>query len=269
MSPSHTIGMYVPGNSAIHEADPRTKLLCALCISLMLFMSQSWVVIGGFMLLAIMSVAYARIPRAAVVGTIKPIIFISIFTLLANALTFDAHLATIFLGPVGISVAGFLRGLFFVMRLITVIVATSIVTLTTSPVALTDGFTSLLRPLKAVRVPIEDVAMMLSIALRFIPTIADEASAIVEAQTARGAQFGTGSFFARARSWVPVLVPLLVALFRRADNLALAMESRCYTGVGRTRLRELEYGTGDKVALVVVVCATVAAIVLKGLGLWV
>jgi energy-coupling factor transport system permease protein len=125
----------------------------------------------------------------------------------------------------------------------------TLVTLTTSPVALTDGLTLLMRPLRRLRVPVDDIAMMLSIALRFIPTIAAEATTIIKAQTSRGARFNQGSLLVRLRAWIPVIIPLLVQLFRRADTLAFAMEARCYTGIGRTRLRVLQLQTSDWLAL--------------------
>ena len=154
------------------------------------------------------------------------------------------------------------RGAFFAARILLLVLGTSLVTLTTSPVALTDGLASIMRPLGYLRFPVDDVAMMLSIALRFVPTTAEEAERIVVAQTARGARFDEGGPIARARAWLPVLVPLFVRLFRRADDLAIAMESRCYTGQNRTRLRELVMRATDWVVLTAAVTSCIAAAIL-------
>jgi energy-coupling factor transport system permease protein len=153
-------------------------------------------------------------------------------------------------------------GAFFVVRIVLLVVGTSVLTLTTSPVALTDALSSIMAPLRAVRVPVDDAAMMFAIALRFVPTTAEEAEKIIVAQTARGAVFDEGGPITRARAWVPVLVPLFVNLFRRADDLAVAMESRCYTGSGRTRLRELRMRNADWIVLAVGVTAALVAAIL-------
>jgi energy-coupling factor transport system permease protein len=184
------------------------------------------------------------------------------FTLLANALIWGPGAALTRVGPVGVSAPGLARGLFFAARITLLVLGTSIVTLTTSPVALTDALSRLMRPLRFVGVPVDDAAMMFSIALRFIPTTAEEADKIVVAQTARGARFEVGGPVQRARAWVPVLVPLFVNLFRRADDLAVAMESRCYTGVGRTRLHESRMLATDWAILLAGVTAMAAAVIL-------
>jgi energy-coupling factor transport system permease protein len=161
-----------------------------------------------------------------------------------------------------VSGAGLARGAYFAVRIVLLVLGTSVVTLTTSPVALTDALSRLMRPLGFAGVPVDDIAMMFSIALRFIPTTAEEADKIVVAQTARGARFDEGGPVRRAKAWVPVLVPLFVNLFRRADDLAVAMESRCYTGVGRTRLHVLRMRAVDWVVLSLGVTATLAAVIL-------
>lgn len=155
-----------------------------------------------------------------------------------------------------------MRGLFFAARILLLVAGTSIVTLTTSPVALTDAFAQIMRPLGRVRFPVDDVAMMMAIALRFMPTTAEEAERIIVAQTARGARFDQGGPLVRARAWLPVLVPLFVRLFRRADDLAIAMESRCYRGQGRTRLREPHMRGSDWLVLVVGLLGAVAVALL-------
>jgi energy-coupling factor transport system permease protein len=185
------------------------------------------------------------------------------FTLFANALTFGvAPDALLVVGPLSVSSSGLARGAFFVGRIVLLVAGTSLVTLTSSPVELTDAISRLLGPLERVGFPATDVAMMFSIALRFIPTTAEEAERIIVAQTARGAQFKEGGLVTRAKAYVPVLVPLFVALFRRADDLAVAMEARCYRGAGRSRLREMRVGAADWAALGAAVVVTFAGGVL-------
>ncbi|MDR1775558.1 MAG: energy-coupling factor transporter transmembrane protein EcfT [Actinomycetes bacterium] len=246
-------GMYLPGNSFLHRADPRTKLVGAFILIVALFCTTALPVIVASLAVLLAVMLAARIPPGWIFRALRPIVLIVLFTLVVNAVR---------LSPLAFSWTGFLRGLAFSIRLIDVMLLSTMVTLTTSPVALTDGLTAMMRPLRTLRVPVDDIAMMLSIALRFIPTISQEAQIIIKAQTARGANFSTGSLFARLRAWTVVLVPLLVQLFRRADTLALAMESRCYTGQGRTRLRVLTMRTGDWATLVVIVAAAVTIAVL-------
>jgi energy-coupling factor transport system permease protein len=263
------LGVYVPGRSLIHALDPRAKLLVIVVLSIVLFAVNSALTLCVVLALVALGFLIARVPMRALRSLAGPVLFISLFTLLANALAWGSMPADVSWAGIGISFAGALRGLYFMARLLALVCATSLLALTTSPVALTDALVSILSPLRALRVPVDDIALVFSIALRFIPTIADEADRIVLAQTARGAQFDSGGIVARVKAWIPVLVPLLVQLFRRADNLALAMESRCYTGQGRTRLRELKWRASDTVA-VVTVCAlcVAAAVVGRSMALW-
>ena len=194
---------------------------------------------------------------------LRPIAWLLAFTLIANALLPAQRSETIAqLGPVAVDAAGLERGLFFAVRILLLVLGTSVVTLTTSPVALTDALAQIMSPLGRLRFPVDDAAMMMSIALRFMPTTAEEAERIVVAQTARGARFDSGGPVARARAWVPVLVPLFVGLFRRADDLAIAMESRCYRGHGRTRLRQPVMRIADWATLVGGVTAAVLVAIL-------
>ena len=254
------IGMYIPGKTWIHRLDPRAKLLIIVLISIILFAVDSPLALTIIMGAVIAAYLFARVPLRSLRTIATPIMLISIFTLIANAIAWGNMPADIHLLGIGLTLSGALRGIYFMIRLLALVSATSLLALTTSPVALTDAITSILSPLRVLRVPVDDIALVFSIALRFIPTIADEAERIVMAQTARGAQFSSGGLITRIKAWIPVLVPLLVQLFRRADNLALAMESRCYTGVGRTRLRELTWQGSDTIAVS-------ATIVLCGL-LW-
>jgi energy-coupling factor transport system permease protein len=202
------------------------------------------------------------VPWRIVARGIVPILWLLVFTIVVNALLWRPVSSALAVGPVGVSASGLARGLFFSTRIVLLVLGTSLVTLTTSPVALTDALSRLMRPLALIRVPVDDVAMMFSIALRFIPTTAEEAEKIVVAQTARGAVFDEGGPIARGRAWVPVLVPLFVNLFRRADDLAVAMESRCYTGRGRTRLHELRMQRSDWIVLIGGVTLVALAVIL-------
>jgi energy-coupling factor transport system permease protein len=233
-------GQYVPGTTPLHRLDARMKLLLVAAYVAALFLVHSWLGLGVCLLLLLAAFAAARIPARLALRGLKPVLVILAFTFLANALTLDAagtESALALIGNFGISAPGVLRGLYLVLRIIALIISTVLLTLTTSVVALTDAMTSLMRPLAALRVPTEDIATMFSIALRFIPLTAAEAEKIMVAQSARGALFDQGGPIRRARAWLPVLVPLFVNLFRRADDLAAAMETRCYSGQGRSHLR--------------------------------
>jgi len=263
-----TIGTYVPGDSAVHRADPRAKLVVSFCAIVALFALNSWVSMLVLLVLTIATALYSTIPLSFVVRVLRPVLIIAAFTLIVNSFTVlpagaPVTEGTFALGRIGITADGFIRGTFFVTRLGLVMLSTSLVTLTTSPVSLTDGMASLMRPLRRVGVPVDDVATMMSIALRFIPTIADEVDRIVTAQTARGARFEDGRLIDRMRAWIPVLIPLFVQMFRRADTLAMAMEARCYGSATRTRLREIRLRTSDVAVMAVSVGALVTAIVAR------
>lgn len=251
-------GQFVPGESAVHMRDARVKLAVTLLFTVVLFMVSSWWGIAIGAALVVGAIAVSRIPVGLVVRGLRPIAWLLAFTVAVNALRWRPDEAWVVVGPIGIDSAGLQRGLFFSVRIMLLICGTSLVALTTSPVALTDALSRLMRPLSLVRFPVDDVAMMLSIALRFLPTTAEEAERIVLAQTARGARFERGGLVARTRAWVPVLVPLFVRLFQRADSLAVAMEARCYTGRGRTRLHQARMRSADWATLVVSTAALLA-----------
>ncbi|NTU71009.1 MAG: energy-coupling factor transporter transmembrane protein EcfT [Coriobacteriia bacterium] len=254
-------GQFVPGDSAVHRLDPRVKLGLTAAYSIALFAFDGW---KGFVVaavLVVLAVGLSRVPLRLALRGLRAVSLLLAFTLVANAVRWQPVEAALRLGPLGISLDGLMTGAFFVVRIVLLVVGTSLLTLTTSPVALTDALSRVMRPLRIVRVPVDDVATMFSIALRFIPTTAEEAEKIVVAQSARGAVFDEGGPVRRAKAWVPVLVPLFVSLFRRADRLAVAMESRCYTGAGRTRLHEpVMRGTDWLVLATGVTVATMTAI---------
>lgn len=246
-----SIGQYVPADSIVHRLDPRTKIGAVACITVALF---SVVRFEAFAVLAAMiaaAIAASKVPVRSALRGIKAVGLILAITLAAHSVRWGAAPAgAIGAGPLWLDPAGLATGAFFAARIVLLVVGTSLLTLTTSPVALADGLERLMRPLETLHVPVGDIAMMLTIALRFIPTTAYEAEQIMLAQAARGARFDEGGPLKRARALVPVLVPLFVNLFRRADELAVAMESRCYvSGRRRTRLHELTMGPVDRVVL--------------------
>jgi energy-coupling factor transport system permease protein len=255
-------GQYVPGASIVHRLDARMKLLLTAAYVFALFTVAGWVGLLLCMVLFIAIYVISQVPFRLILRGFKPIFILLIFTLLANALTFSAlplgeaplaEGATIFplpesialAGTFGIKPLGALRGLYFVLRIVLLVSLTTLLTYTTPIVSLTDGLVSLMRPLARIKVPTEDIATMFSIALRFIPITAEEAEKIMVAQSARGAVFNKGGPIKRAKAWVPVMIPLFVSLFRRADELACAMETRCYTGQGRSHIRAAELGEID------------------------
>ncbi len=255
-------GQYVPGTSAIHRLDGRVKLGLVVAYVAVLFGSDSWWGLTAALTAALVAVLISRVPIRLALRGLRPVAWLLVFTLIANSLRLDAEGTLVSIGRLGVDPQGLQDGCYFAVRIVALVLGTSILTLTTSPITLTDALTRIMAPLRHVRVPVDDIAMMFSISLRFIPTTAEEAEKIVVAQTARGAVFDEGGPVKRARAWVPVLVPLFVNLFRRADDLALAMESRCYTGSRRTRLHEPVMRSADWATLLVGIVVTTVAIVL-------
>jgi energy-coupling factor transport system permease protein len=250
-----SIGQYIPGDSIIHRADPRTKIILSVAFMVIIFMMNSlWTIIEltAFVLLAVI---ISGVPLKHTLKGLKPLLLIIVFSAVLNIFTTKGT-------PMGetiplkyITYEGLVMALKLSVRLALIIISGSLLTFTTTPILLTDGIEKLLNPLKIIGVPAHELAMMMSIALRFIPTLLEETDKIMKAQAARGADFDTGNLFQRAKSFVPVLVPLFVSAFRRAEDLATAMESRCYRGgIGRTRLRQLKFTHADgKIVLTVIV----------------
>lgn len=240
-----TLGQYFPGNSFVHRLDPRTKILIMLAYIVMVFVVQNF---EGYIALAVflaVCVMVSRISPKYLIKGIRPILIFIVFTGLFNLFltsgTVVWHWWIFAITKEGIRLAAFM-----VLRLIFLILGTSLLTLTTSPIALTDGIEHLLSPFKKIGVPAHEIAMMMTIALRFIPTLLDETDKIMKAQSARGASIDSGNILSRAKAMVPILIPLFISAFRRADELATAMECRCYRGgENRTRLYELKYTATD------------------------
>lgn len=240
-----TLGQYLPGNSALHRADPRTKIILTLIYMVLVFLMDSFITYGIFMLFTILVVVTSDIPIKYTIKGLKPILFIMIFAMVINILTTKGtvvlDLRFVQISREGLELSGKLA-----LRLILLVTSASLLTFTTTPILLTDGIEMLMRPLKKIGVPAHEIAMMMSIALRFIPTLLQETDKIMKAQSARGAEFDTGNLVQRAKSFIPVLVPLFISAFRRADELATAMEARCYRGSeGRTRMKQLKLTAVD------------------------
>ena len=245
-----TLGQYYPGNSIVHRMDPRTKLLLTIVYIVGVFFIGN---IPGYLIalaFLALTVRVAGIRFSYLLKGVKPLRFIIIFTFVLNLLFSSGETPLLTLGFFRLTKEGLLNAVFFTMRLIFLVMGTSVLTLTTSPVQLTDALERLLRPLQKIHFPAHELAMMMTIALRFIPTLLEETDKIQKAQMARGADFESGNLIARARAMVPLLVPLFVSAFRRANDLAMAMEARCYRGgENRTRLKQLHYTRLDAIGV--------------------
>lgn len=255
-----TLGQYFPGNSVIHRLDPRTKLLAVLIYIVALFLCDGPLAYGVALCYLAAAVVLSRIRLKALFRGLKPLLIIIIITALINVFYTDGRVLLEF-WIFRITEEGLWNAFFLVLRIMLLVMGTFLLTYTTSPIALTDGIESLLSPLKKLRFPVHELAMMMSIALRFIPTLIDETDKIMAAQKARGADFESGNLLRRAKALIPLLVPLLVSAFRRADELATAMECRCYHGGdGRTRFRVMHLTASDFVALAVCIVLQTAII---------
>lgn len=240
------IGQYVPADSPVHRLDAAAKIGIVTAFTVALFLAHGFAALAALAVAVVAATAVSGVPARAVARGLKAVAFIMVLTIVANAFRWQPVDALVRMGPLAVDGAGLRTGVFFAVRIMLLVTGTSLLTLTTSPVQLAGGIERVLAPLKAVRVPVGDLAMTLTIALRFIPTTAEEAERIMTAQQARGASFDAGGPIARARAYAPVLVPLFFQLFRRADALATAMEARCYRGSdGRTRLVEARMRAAD------------------------
>ena len=263
-----TLGQYFPGNSPVHRLDPRTKLIVLVVYIVALFLASSWVSYGVMFLFLAISIAISRIPLKALAHGMKPLLFILVFTGILNVFFTPGETVLVSLGAIRITAEGLVRAVFMMLRILMLITGTFLLTYTTSPISLTDGLESLLGPLKAIRLPVHELSMMMCIALRFIPTLIEETDKIMNAQKARGADFESGSLMSRVRALVPILVPLFISAFRRADELATAMECRCYHGGGgRTKMKLLRYKLLDYKTFTLTLLLFSAMIVLRRFGM--
>ena len=264
-----TLGQYFPGKSPVHLLDPRTKLIMLVVYIVALFTAQSWISYGLLFGFLVVVVKISTIPPKSIVKGMKPLVMILVFTGILNLFfttgegepLVDFWIFTIYS-------EGLIRAIFMVARILMLISCTFLLTYTTSPIALTDGLEALMNPLKKIKVPVHELAMMMCIALRFIPTLIEETDKIMNAQKARGADFETGSIMDRAKALIPILVPLFISAFRRADELATAMECRCYQGgEGRTKMKLLRYSVWDFRAFGIGIVLLVCTFALASFGL--
>ena len=254
-----TFGQYYPVNSFVHSLDPRTKLVLLIAYIVAIFIAQTFY---GMILCAIVLIAtvfIARVPFGSVLRSVKGILFILILTSILNLFFHGGeHLLTPESWAIKIYREAVVFTVFLLLRLFLLVMASAVLTLTTTPVRLTDGIESLLTPLKWIKFPVHELALIMSIALRFIPTLIDETNRIIAAQKARGADFESGNIFKRIKAIVPILIPLLISAFRRAEELGDAMDARCYSGSkNRTKYKKLVFGWRDLVAAIV--CAAMIA----------
>lgn len=263
-----TLGQYFPGKSPIHLLDPRTKLLFLIIYFIALFTADGWVSYGIVLVFLSTVIYMTTIPLKTIVKGLKPLIFILIFTGILNLFMTPGENVLVSFWGLKITSEGLVQAIFMVSRILMLIVGTFLLTYTTSPIALTDGLESLLGPLKKLHLPVHELSMMMCIALRFIPTLIEETDKIMSAQKARGADFETGSLMQRVKALVPILVPLFIGAFRRADELATAMECRCYQGgEGRTKMKTLHYKRRDFVTFGCGAVLVAGIIVLRSFGL--
>lgn len=256
-----TLGQYYQTDSVIHRLDPRVKLVTTLCYIISLFIVDNWIgyVIAGLFLLAVIKLS--KVPFKFMIRGMKAIVFLLLIAVVFNLfLTPGEPLVTLW--KLTITREGIRLASFMAVRLVFLIMGSSVMTLTTTPNNLTDAIEKLLGPLKVIKVPVHEIAMMMSIALRFIPILLEETDKIMKAQIARGADFESGNLIKKAKSLVPLLVPLFISAFRRANDLAMAMEARCYRGgEHRTKMKPLAYRKRDAIAYVIVVCYLAICIV--------
>ena len=262
-----TIGQYYPAKSVVHRLDPRVKLICTLLylISLFLFSSIPGYLVATVFLICVIHIS--KVPFSYIVKGLKPVIMLLMITVLFNLfltrqgdVLFHAWIFTITEG-------GLRTAVYMAIRLVYLIIGSSLMTFTTTPNELTDGIEAVLHPLNKIHVPVHEIAMMMSIALRFIPILLEETDKIMKAQLARGADFESGNIFKRAKAMVPLLVPLFISAFRRANDLAMAMEARCYRGgEGRTKMKPLIYHKRDYIAYGCIAAYMVISIVVGRLS---
>ena len=263
-----TLGQYFPGKTVVHRLDPRTKLLMTILYIVALFVADSWLSYGLVLAFLVSAVAMSRIKPKTLLRGLKPIVIIVILTAILNLFYPGGEHVLVRFWGLTITWEGVRTAFFMVSRIVMLITGTFLLTYTTSPIALTDGLESLLGPLKKVRLPVHELSMMMCIALRFIPTLIEETDKIMSAQKARGADFESGNLMQKARALVPILVPLFISAFRRADELATAMECRCYQGgEGRTKLKVLKYARRDAVTLLLGAALVAVVAVCKSFGL--
>ena len=263
-----TLGQYFPGKSVIHRLDPRTKLVLLVTYIVALFLAVSWISYGVMLLVLCSCIAVSGVPVKSFIQGIKPLILILGFTAILNLCFTPGDTVLLHFFSITITLEGAFRAIFMLARILMLIAGTFLLTYTTSPISLTDGLEALLSPLKKIKVPVHELSMMMCIALRFIPTLIEETDKIMSAQKARGADFESGKLMQRVKALIPILVPLFVSAFRRADELATAMECRCYLGGdGRTKMKLLRYNRNDYFGYLAAGAVIAVVCVLRQFGL--
>ncbi|MBQ3235065.1 MAG: energy-coupling factor transporter transmembrane protein EcfT [Clostridia bacterium] len=260
-----TFGQYYEAQSFVHRLDPRLKILLLIAFVVFVFVANSFYGLLSLALFLLLAIIFSKVPFMQMLRSLKAVLFIIIFTVVLNIFFYNSETETILFWI--ITKEALIFSAFMAVRLITLVMASVLLTYTTTPVALTDGIESLLKPLKIIKFPVHEIALVMSIALRFIPILMNEADRIIMAQKARGADFESGNLFKKVGAMIPVLIPLLISAFRRAEELGDAMDSRCYSSAAkRTKFKKLKLGYRDLVATVVSLIAFSAVIVLKIYG---
>lgn len=251
------LGQYCEGNSPLHRLDPRAKLIMSILFIVAIFMAKNVFAFLFLILFSVALVAVSKVSPRVVLRGLKPILFIAAFTAVINLFFVRGEQLIFEFGFVKIYLEGIINAVLIVVRIIILLAASSMfLTYTTTPLALTDGLEQLLSPLAKLKIPVHDFSMMMTIALRFIPTLVEETEKIMNAQKARGADFTSGNIMKRVKALIPIIIPLFVSAFRRANELAVAMECRCYTGgEGRTRMNKLHAGMRDLFGILIVITA--------------
>ena len=263
-----TLGQFFPGASIIHRLDPRTKLVMLVVYIVALFTAQSWISYGIMFAFLAMCIAISHIRLKSIVRGLKPMVVILVLTGVLNVFLTAGETVWLHFWIITVTKEGVVRAVFMISRILMLVAGTFLLTYTTSPIALTDGLESLMNPLKKLHFPVHEISMMMCIALRFIPTLIEETDKIMSAQKARGADFESGNLMQRVKALVPILIPLFAGAFRRADELATAMECRCYHGgEGRTKMKLLRYKRLDLLVYGVGVVLLAGVITLSVFGL--
>ena len=264
-----TLGQYFPGDTVVHRLDPRTKLILIIVYITALFMAKGFPAYAFMLAVLITCLTVSRIKPGAVLRGLRPVFIIIIITVFLNIFFIRGETVLFQYRSFVITQEGVYTAVFMALRLMMLIVSTFLLTYTTSPITLTDGLERMLGPLKKIKLPIHEFSMMMSIALRFIPTLIEETDKIMSAQKSRGADFETGGLIKRAKAILPLIIPLFIGAFRRADELATAMESRCYHGgEGRTKMKVLKFAGRDFVALLFGAGIITAVVLLGRVGFW-
>lgn len=257
-------GRYIPGDSIIHKLDPRAKLMGSMYFIGIIFLANNWQTYTFLLLFTMLVIQLSKIKLSFFINGVKPLIWLILFTVILQVLFTGGGTVYFSWGPITVSQEGLLNGVYIFSRFVLIIFMSTLLTLTTMPLSLTDAIEFLLRPLLAIKVPVYEIALMLSIALRFVPTLMDETEKIMNAQRARGVDFGEGNVFQQMKAIVPLLIPLFVGSFNRAEELATAMEARGYQGgEGRSKYRLLKWETRDTLVIVAYALITIGLIFLR------